>query len=83
MHLEVLTPQKMAVSTEVDEVTVPGLSGEFGVLSGHTPFLSALQAGTLAWRGKAGSGTLAIGPGYCEVDGKDRIVVLTSSAEKA
>jgi F-type H+-transporting ATPase subunit epsilon len=76
MHLEVLTPQKMAVSTEVDEVTVPGLSGEFG-------FLSALQAGTLAWRGKAGSGTLAIGPGYCEVDGKDRIVVLTSSAEKA
>jgi F-type H+-transporting ATPase subunit epsilon len=83
MHLEVLTPQKSAVTAEVDEVTVPGLAGEFGVLPGHTPFLSALRAGTLSWRGKGGAGSLHIGPGYCEVDGKDRVVVLTNSADKA
>ncbi len=83
MHLEVLTPQKTALNTEVDEVTVPGLAGEFGVLPGHTPFLSALKPGTLSWRGKGGGGALAIGAGYCEVDGKDRIVVLTNSADKA
>ncbi len=82
MQLEVLTPQRTAVTAEVDEVTVPGLAGEFGVLPGHTPFLTALRPGLLSWRGKSGSGTLQIGNGYCEVDGKDRIVVLTSSADK-
>ena len=82
MQLEVLTPQRTALNAEVDEVTVPGLAGEFGVLPGHTPFLTALKEGTLSWRGKSGSGALAIGPGYCEVDGKDRIVVLTQSADK-
>ncbi len=82
MHLEVLTPTKTAVTVDVDEVTVPGLAGEFGVLPGHVPFLSALKPGTLTWRGKGGAGTLSIGSGYCEVDGKGKIVVLTQSAEK-
>ena len=83
MHLEVLTPKKTALQAEVDEVTVPGLVGEFGVLPGHTPFLTALRPGLLTWRGKGGAGTLQIGAGYCEVDGKDRIVVLTQSADKS
>jgi len=82
MQLEVLTPQRTAVTAEVDEVTVPGLAGEFGVLPGHTPFLTALKSGLLSWRGKGGSGTLQIGAGYCEVDGKDKVIVLTQSADK-
>jgi F-type H+-transporting ATPase subunit epsilon len=82
MQLEVLTPQKTAVTADVDEVTVPGLAGEFGVLPGHTPFLSALRPGVLSWKGKGGAGALQIGAGYCEVDGKDRIIVLTQSADK-
>lgn len=80
MKLEVLTPRKLALTTEVDEVSVPGLLGEFGVLPGHTPLLTALQAGPLTWRGPSGSGTLQIGAGYCEVDGQDHVVVLTQSA---
>lgn len=83
MQLEVLTPQKTAVTAEVDEVTVPGLAGEFGVLPGHTPFLTALREGTLSWKGRSGSGSVKIGAGYCEVDGKDKVIVLTQSAEKA
>lgn len=82
MTLEVLTPQRTALNADVDEVTVPGLAGEFGVLPGHTPFLTALKEGTLSWRGKSGAGALHIGAGYCEVDGADRIVVLTQSADK-
>jgi F-type H+-transporting ATPase subunit epsilon len=82
MKLEVVTPKGTAVDADVDEVTAPGLAGEFGVLPGHTPFLTALKAGTLSWRTRSGAGTLAIGPGFCEVDGKDRVVVLTQSADK-
>ena len=51
------------------------------MLPGHTPFLTALKPGLLTWRGQGGSGSLQIGNGYCEVDGKDRIVVLTQSAD--
>ncbi len=58
------------------------MAGEFGVLPGHTPFLSALKTGLLSWRGKGGAGALQIGNGYCELDGKDRIVVLTQSADQ-
>jgi len=83
LALEIVTPDKPIVHEDVDEVQLPGFEGAFGVLPGHTPFLTALKEGTLSWRGKSGSGALAIGPGYCEVDGKDRIVVLTQSAEKA
>jgi F-type H+-transporting ATPase subunit epsilon len=83
MHLEVVTPQKTAVSSEVDEVTVPGIAGDFGVLPGHIAFITALRQGTLTYRQKGGAAaSLNIGPGYCEVDGKDKVVVLTQSAEK-
>ena len=82
MKLEVVTPKGTAVEAEVDEVTAPGLAGEFGVLPGHTPFLTALRAGRLSWRGRGGDGALDVGPGFCEVDGKDRVIVLTQSADK-
>lgn len=82
MKLEVVTPKGTAVEADVDEVTAPGLAGEFGVLPGHTPFLTALKQGRLSWRGRGGEGALTIGPGFCEVDGKDRVIVLTQSADR-
>ena len=82
MKLEVVTPKGTAVEAEVNEVTAPGVAGEFGVLPGHTPFLTALREGRLSWRGPGGEGTLSIGPGFCEVDGKDRVIVLTQQADK-
>ena len=44
MRLSVTTPQGALVEADVDEVTAPGALGEFGVLPGHVPFLSALAA---------------------------------------
>jgi F-type H+-transporting ATPase subunit epsilon len=83
VKLEVVTPKGTAAEAEVDEVTAPGLAGEFGVLPGHTPFLTALKPGRLSWRGRSGEGALTIGPGFCEVDGKDRVIVLTQSADRS
>jgi hypothetical protein len=42
IHLEVVTPEKLVVSEDVQIVAAPGSLGEFGVLIGHTPFLTAL-----------------------------------------
>jgi F-type H+-transporting ATPase subunit epsilon len=84
MHVEVVTPHGTALESEVDEVTAPGVRGEFGVLPGHTPFVSALKAGVLSYRAKGGKrGVLAVGPGFAEVSGRDRIVILTQQAKPA
>jgi len=83
MQLDVVTPRGRLVSEEVEEVTAPGVLGEFGVLPGHIPFLTALRAGVLRWRGKEGAGRLAVGPGFVEVAAGDRVVVLTDDGVAA
>jgi F-type H+-transporting ATPase subunit epsilon len=83
MHLEVVTPSGVAVTADADEVTAPGVRGEFGVLPGHTPFISALRAGVLSWRRGGQRGVMAVGPGFAEISGHDRIVVLAQSSAKA
>lgn len=81
MQLEVVTPKGSPITVEVDEVTAPGVRGEFGVLPGHTPFVSALRPGVIRWKQKGGKvGVMAVGSGYAEVSGKDRIIILSQHA---
>jgi F-type H+-transporting ATPase subunit epsilon len=80
MQLEVVTPTGNALTTETDEVIVPGAEGEFGVLAGHTPFMSALKPGTLRYRTGGTTQALSIGAGLVEVTGQNRVVVLTDRA---
>ena len=47
IKLEVVTPEKIVVSEDVQIVAAPGTLGEFGVLSGHTPFMTTLKTGTI------------------------------------
>ena len=61
-------------SAGLSEITAPGARGEFGVLPGHTPFVAALKPGVLRWKAKGGKpGVMAVGAGYAEVSGKDRV----------
>ena len=83
MQLEIVTPAGSALTTETDEVIVPGAEGEFGVLAGHTPFMSALKPGTLRYRAQGTTQSLAIGAGLVEVTGQNRVVVLTDKATPA
>jgi F-type H+-transporting ATPase subunit epsilon len=46
-HFDLVSPEKIAFSGEVDQVDVPGLEGDFGVLAGHAPFVAALRPGIL------------------------------------
>lgn len=45
MHLEIVTPEQTLLSQEVDEVTLPGSTGEFQLLNHHAPIVSALSKG--------------------------------------
>ena len=80
--LDVVTPDRPVVSDEVTELIAPGSEGYFGVLPGHTPFITTLGIGELTyWRGKD-ERHLAVTWGYAEVRG-DRVVILAETAERA
>lgn len=80
--LEVVTPEKMVVQEEVDIVMAPAVLGEFGVLSGHTPFLTMVKPGEVRYRVGGNAYYVAIDTGFAEVmDNKVRILV--TAAQKA
>lgn len=82
IRLELVTPERLLVSEEVDEVIAPGYEGEFGVLPEHTPFLAILSIGILRYRKGGDVRKVAVGGGFAEV-APDRVVVLAEVAEKA
>jgi F-type H+-transporting ATPase subunit epsilon len=45
LHFSLVAPERQLFSAEVDQVDAPGLEGDFGVLAGHAPFMTALKAG--------------------------------------
>jgi F-type H+-transporting ATPase subunit epsilon len=46
-HFDLVSPEKLAFSGEVDQVDVPGFEGDFGVLAGHAPVVAVLRPGIL------------------------------------
>ena len=82
IRLELVTPERLVLSEEVDEVVLPGYEGEFGVLPGHTQFLAILNIGMLWYRKGSAVTRIALGGGFAEVN-HDRVVVMADTAERA
>lgn len=80
LALHVVTPEGKLLEQEVDEVALPGVLGEFDVLPGHVPMLSATAVGVLRYRKGAEKGAVVVGPGFAEVDGHDKVVALVQRA---
>jgi F-type H+-transporting ATPase subunit epsilon len=81
LTLNIVTPDQ-SLSYEVDEVTMPGQEGDFGVLPGHTPLFAGLRTGTMWYRQGAEKHYLAVSVGFAEVL-PDRVTVLAQVAERA
>jgi F-type H+-transporting ATPase subunit epsilon len=77
LHLEIVTPKGSVVDVQADAVTLPGKLGEFGVLIGHIPFLSALRPGVLRYTVGDKQHRLAVASGFAEVGASSRVLVLT------
>ena len=82
IRLELVTPERLLLSEEVDEVVLPGYEGEFGVLPGHTRLLAILNIGILWYRIGSAIKKIALGGGFSEVT-HERVVVMADSAERA
>jgi F-type H+-transporting ATPase subunit epsilon len=75
-HLEIVTPEGVQLSEDIDELTAPSVDGQFGVLPGHRPMLAALATGIISFIKGGVTTQVAVGAGYVEIHG-DRAVVLT------
>ncbi|MBE9572235.1 MAG: F0F1 ATP synthase subunit epsilon [Proteobacteria bacterium] len=80
--LEIVTPEKLAFSDNVEDVTIPGSEGEFGVLTGHAALLAAVNFGELHYSKNNKKTYYAIDMGYAEVT-SNKVTILVESAERA
>ncbi len=82
IKLEVVTPEKNVIEENAQIVMAPGSEGEFGVLSGHTPFLSTLKTGMLRYTDESGNEkAVFISGGFAETL-PDKVTILAESAER-
>lgn len=80
--LEVVTPEKAVVSEEAQIVMSPGSEGEFGVLDGHTPFLTTLKTGMIRYKDASGAErAVFVSGGFAEAL-PNKVTVLAESAER-
>ncbi|MGH7235930.1 MAG: F0F1 ATP synthase subunit epsilon [Nitrospiraceae bacterium] len=80
--LEVVTPDHLLLSQQVDEVIAPGTEGEFGVLPGHCHFLSTLKIGELRYRVGEVTSFMSVLWGFAQVT-PTKVTILAEIAEKA
>ncbi len=82
LRLEIVTPDQVVLSTDVDYVGAPGVDGEFGVLAGHIPLLTALSIGTLLYRNGNVEDLVFVAGGFAEV-ANNKVTILAQAAELA
>jgi F-type H+-transporting ATPase subunit epsilon len=82
IELQIVTPDKLLVREQVDEVEIPGSEGYFGVLPGHTPMLASLSVGEMWYRKGPEKTYLSLAYGFAEVL-PDRVTILAQLAERA
>jgi F-type H+-transporting ATPase subunit epsilon len=80
VQFELVTPERLIVSTEVEMVVVPGTEGNFGVLPGHAPLISTIRPGTIdIYEGRTIIERIFVVSGIAEVT-PERCTVLADEA---
>ncbi|MFQ5449219.1 MAG: F0F1 ATP synthase subunit epsilon [Nitrospinaceae bacterium] len=80
LRLSVVTPEKLVVDDEVDQVNVPGSEGDLGILYDHAPILTNLRPGQLSYEKEGQATYMVVTGGYLEVT-DNRVTVLAETAE--
>jgi len=78
-HFNLVSPEKLLFSGDVDQVDVPGAEGDFGVLPGHAPLVATLRPGILTMYREGGVLRVAVNGGFAEV-GPTGLTVLADVA---
>ncbi len=82
MRLQLVTPDRQVLDTDIEEVYAPGIQGQFGVLPEHVNFLTALDTGELRYRTDGKDHWAAVSGGVAEVLA-DGVTILADNAALA
>lgn len=80
LQLEIVSPDRLLYSGDVQEVTIPGMEGYLGILPGHAPLLSELRTGIISYSHSQGEAQLFCLSGFAEVL-PERVIVLAEQVE--
>jgi len=80
-HFDLVSPEKLLFSGEVDQVDVPGTEGYFGVLAGHAPMVSALRPGVMTVFVNGQEQKMVVLGGFAEVSADGKLTVLADLAD--
>ena len=75
LHFELVSPEKLLFSGGVEQVDVPGVEGDFGVLEGHAPLVATLRPGILTVHMADGAQKIVVLGGFAEVSDKGLTIV--------
>ena len=79
LTVEIVTPEARVYSDTIESIVIPTVAGEIGVLPGHIPLLTQIEAGELRVTKGGQTQRLAVGGGFVEIEG-DRVHVLAENA---
>jgi F-type H+-transporting ATPase subunit epsilon len=82
LHFELVSPERLVFSGEVEQVDVPGAEGDFGVLEGHASLVTTLRPGILTVHAAGGAQRIVVLGGFAEVSAEG-LTVLADVAEAA
>jgi F-type H+-transporting ATPase subunit epsilon len=74
-HFDLVSPEKMVFSGNVEQVDVPGTEGDFGVLAHHAPLIAMLRPGILTIFGAGETQRIVVVGGFAEVNGEGLTVL--------
>ena len=80
-HFDLVSPEKLLFSGDVDQVDVPGTEGDFGVLAGHAPAVSALRPGIMTVYVGGNAQRMVVLGGFAEVSADGKLTVLADLAD--
>jgi F-type H+-transporting ATPase subunit epsilon len=80
-QFDLVSPEKLLFSGEVDQVDVPGSEGDFGVLAGHAPIVSALRPGIMRVTVRGQTQSMVVLGGFAEVSADGKLIVLADLAD--
>ena len=80
VHLDIFQPQKIRLQDDFDHVIVPGIEGDFGISSGHTPFITMLRPGVITVYEGNKTHNFAVHNGFVTVE-KDTVVITCQTIE--
>ena len=83
LHFSLVSPERELFSGEVDQVDAPGIEGDFGVLAGHAPFMTALKTGAVSVKDAGQVRVFDIEGGFADVTPEGLTILAESALERS